>query len=214
MDDRYLNGIIGCQAVVCGRRLNNLTPWHVTLMEAIDSPLVSGSGVVDAKSVLQFIKISKSSFPKEPNMTPNIIDLFWLWRMKKRKTAIIQIKILDDWMAIQMASPRLWIDESPNRRHGAGLSAPTMLSLVVKLMTKTAMKEREAWNTRLSIARWYDVSISEMEGADLKIAYENEYEFKSSLEDKQESEIIAIAKGQLGKDEFKKWHKARKENNK
>jgi hypothetical protein len=213
MDDRYLNGIIGCQAVVCGRRLTNLTPWHVTILNAIDSPVVSGHAEVKAEDMLLFISVMKSQWPEIPELKPRLRDVYWLIRMRKKSVFLRNFKTLNVWMESQVSSPRLWVDDGDNSA-GKQLSSPTMLALVIALVSKVNVTLSEAWNMRLSEARWYDTCKAELEGADLKIAYDNDDEFHSSIDGKSESEIIAIAKEQLGKEQFKKWHKARKKNDK
>ena len=94
------------------------------------------------------------------------------------------------------------------------MSAPAMLSLVTALIRKTSIPTIEAWNTRLSIARWYNVSIAEIDGADIKVAYDDEERFVSTLSGKSESEIVAIAKENMPKDSFRKWQSARRSNKK
>ena len=51
-----------------------------------------------------------------------------------------------------------------------------MFALIVSLVSKGNITLHTAWNMRISEARWYDVTLAEINGADLKIAYEGEEE--------------------------------------
>jgi hypothetical protein len=213
MDDRYFHGILGCEAVVCGRRLSNLTPWHVALMEMNELPFTTGEGAIEPKHILQIVRVTQSSFPNEPDMSPcKIRDLFWLWKMRKKKVFIRELSKLNSWLDVQTSMPRLW--QSSGSSKGKSLSAPSMLLIVMALASKTAITDKDAWNTRLSLCRWYDTTLAELEGADIKLAYDGEDSITSILKGKSESEIIAIAKEQLGSEDFKKWHSARRKNRK
>ena len=214
MDDRYFHGILGCEAVVCGRRLSNLTPWHVTLLEMNELPFTAGGASIEAKHILQIIRVVKTSYPNEPDMRPfKVRDLFWLWRMRKKKVFIKELHKLNSWLEVQTSMPRLW--ESSESSSGKTLSAPSMLLIIMALASKTAITDKDAWNTRLSLCRWYDTTLAELAGADIKLAYdEDEDQMIDRLEDKEESEIIAFVKQDLGEKDFKKWHAARRKNRK
>ena len=57
MDDRFFNGIIGCHARVCGVSLTDLSPWHITLLHAIDSPMVGTYYSAPSPESAPFIKV-------------------------------------------------------------------------------------------------------------------------------------------------------------
>ena len=213
MDDRYFHGILGCEAVVCGRRLTNLTLWHVTILHMINSPLVEEDALMTPGDILLFLAVSKTKWPSRPDLKPRLRDIWWLWRLRKKKQFKRQSATLSAWVKPQLSSPRLWKDELGTRT-GIGLSSPAMLALVVTLVSKVKVTLNEAWNMRLSEARWYDTVKAELDGAGIKIAYDNERAHKNILEGKSESEIIAIAKEQLGNEAFKTWISARRKNKK
>jgi len=211
MDDRYFHGILGCEAVVCGRRLSNLTPWHVTILYAINSPFVGDDVKMTAGDVLLFLAVSKAQWPERPNLKPRLRDIWWLIRMGREREFRKQSRILNAWVKPQLSTPRLWQDEG-NKSTGKNLTSPAMAALVVTLVSKVGVTLKEAWNMRLSEARWYDTVKAELEGAEIKVAYDNEEEFKDGLEGKRESEIIAIARQQLEEKAFKQWLAARRKN--
>jgi hypothetical protein len=182
-------------------------------MEMNGLPFATGDGVISPKHILQIIRVVGSSFPNEPDMRPGKLrDLYWLWRMRKKSVFVRELSNLSSWLEVQTIMPRLW--ESDSKSKGKHLSAPSMLLIVMALASKTAIMDKDAWNTRLSLCRWYDTALAEMAGADIKIAYDNDDKFVSELEGKTESEIIAIAKEQLGEAAFKAWHEARRRNKK
>ena len=89
-----------------------------------------------------------------------------------------------------------------------------MAALVITLVSKVGVTLNEAWNMRLSEARLYDTVKAELDGAEIKVAYDNDEEFKDDLDGMRESEIIAIARKQLGERAFKPWLAARRKNKK
>ena len=213
MDDRYFHGILGCEAVVCGRRLTNLTPWHVTILDSIKSPLMSGDFDMTPQDLLILVKVVNSRWPGTPNLNPGIIDIIWTVALKRRGTLEGNINTLKHWLNAQLSSPKFW-DNKKSDQACKKMSSPAMLSLVMTLVGKMNITLSEAWNMRLSEARWYDAVKAELDGVGIKIAYDNDREFVSTLDGKSESEIIAIVKEQLGEEAFKPWYKARQKNKK
>lgn len=190
-----------------------MTPWHVTQLEAIGSP-VMGDGRINPQEMLLFLTIAQTQWPnRADDLRPKMRDVWHAIRMKRRNVFMKNVMILKEWMAAQLSTPRLWKDDQSTNVSGS-LSSPPMLSIVTTMMSKFNMTRSEAWNMRLSEARWYDTCRAEMEGIDVKIAYDNEEEIIDELEGKTESEIIAIIKDQLGEGDFKKWLASRRKNKK
>lgn len=213
MDDRYFHGIIGCREVVCGRPLVSLTPWHITLLEGIGSPIVTEGEVLTTAHILIFLKIASVQWPETPDLKPSFKDAYWASRMKKQKVFLRETRKLKKWLSVQLSVPKLWKVTS-HVDIGKSLTSPAMLSLVMALVSKVRVTLAEAWNMRLGEARWYDTCKAEMEGAKLTIAYESDAEEMSDVNDLPESEIIAIAREQLPKETFRKWYNDRVKNRK
>ena len=96
MDDRYFHGILGCEAVVCGRRLTNLTPWHVTQLEAIGSP-VMGDGRINPQEMLLFLTIAQTQWPnRADDLRPKMRDVWHAIRMKRRNVFMKNVMILKE----------------------------------------------------------------------------------------------------------------------
>jgi hypothetical protein len=90
-----------------------------------------------------------------------------------------------------------------------------VFALVVGLVSKGNMTLDAAWNMRIAEARWYDVTLAELNGADLRIAYENEDEqIKERLQEVDEETAVTIAKRNLSQKDFERWHKQFKANQK
>ena len=170
MDDRYFHGIIGCKEVVCGRPLTSLTPWHITLLNAIESPVVMDGGAISTEHIIIFLKIVKLEWPEIPNLKPSLKDIYWTLRMKRRKTFLREMRLFKKWLDVQISTPKLWQIVSPGGSVSKTLSSPAMLSLVVSLVSKVNVTLREAWNMILSGARWYDTCKAELEVAKLTLA--------------------------------------------
>jgi hypothetical protein len=117
------------------------------------------------------------------------------------------------WLSVQLSIPKLWKVTS-DQEINKSLTSPAMLALVISLVSKVNITLSEAWNMRLSEARWYDTCKAEIEGAKLTIAYDTGEESKPSINDLPESEIIAIARKGMPKDKFREWLKVRTRNHK
>jgi hypothetical protein len=173
-----------------------------------------GNGQINANDMLVFLAVSQTTWPKRAdNLKPRLRDVWYAIRMKNKKLFMRNISIVKHWMEAQLAAPRLWQNDQ-SVSFGGALSSPPMLSIVTTMISKFNITRAEAWNMRISEARWYDTCRAELEGADIKVAYDNEQEQISDINSMEESEIVAFAKGQLDRGEFKKWHAARRKNRK
>ncbi len=62
---------------------------------------------------------------------------------------------------------------------------------------------------RIAEARWYDVTLAEINGADIRVAYEGEEaEMMSQVEEISEDKAVEIARRNLSEKDFKRWHEA------
>ena len=208
MDDRFFNGIIGAGTSVCGYELQSLTPWHYILLQAIESPVLESSASTSVPDVLIFLKIASTTWPQVPNLRPRFRDAWWHWRMKSPKVAAKQMRRLAEWIEAQLSVPQFWDDE---KNKGSKLSSPPIFALVVGLVSKGNLSLSNAWNMRMAEARWFDATLAELNGADLKIAYEGESEAVASiLEDMTEERKIEVARQNLAPEAFEVWLENRK----
>lgn len=211
MDDRFFNGIIGAETSVCGYKLQTLTPWHYVLLQAINSPVLESSSSTAIKDVLIFLKIINTTWPRVPNLRPRFRDAFWTWRMHKPKFARKHMRRLAQWIEAQLSVPQFWQDD---KHTGNNLSSPPIFALVVGLASKGNIGLADAWNMRMAEARWFDATLAELNGANIKIAYEGESEKLAAMLEMSEEEEIAAAKQNLPPEIFEKWLKQREEQKK
>ncbi len=209
MDDRFFNGIIGCHERVCGVSLTDLSPWHITLLHAIDSPMVGDMSTAGRKELLQFLKIMECQHPTIPILKPSFRDCFRFIRLGKKSVMQRELARLQQWLKVQMSAPNLYRAMDSNNT-GKQLSSPSMLTLVVSLASKMGQPLSSVWNMRLSECRWVDTALAELDGAELTISYDDDAEDPPQLEG---AEAIAFAKKTLSREKFRAWLKARKKNN-
>ena len=201
MDDNYFHGLIGGEVKVCGRLLVNLSLWHLSILEAIESPILSGEPV-EVRDMLILIKVLKSEHPREPRLTPTIRDVWWAWKLERKpELARREVTKLKEWFNVQMACPVLYSRMTKNIQKST--SAPSLLSLVCGLVMKSNEKLTDVWNMRLSAARWYDVAMAEQDGADLTISYEGE---EMAPETPTGQEAIDFARATLSPEDFARWN--------
>ena len=88
-----------------------------------------------------------------------------------------------------------------------------MFALVVSMVSKGNIELSAAWNMRIAEARWYDVALAEINGADLRVAYDGEEDqLREQLQEISEDKAVEIAQRNLSPQDFEKWHEAFKNN--
>ena len=211
MDDRFFQAIIGASSRVCGYDIVALSPWHHLILQALDSPVLVPDKETSAGDLLLFLKVVSCEWPNTPNLDATWRDRIWHRRLKKSKILLRELDKLKEWLEAQLASPVLWQKEDNDT--GKTLSSPSVFALVVGLVSKGNISLHHAWNMRISEARWYDVTLAEINGAELRIAYENEDEqIKEQLQEVDEEQAVTIAKRNLSQKDFERWHKSFKQN--
>ena len=212
MDDRFFHGIIGSVGKVCGYHVEALTPWHHVILAAIDSPVMVPDKKTETSDILVFLKVIQTQWPDLPNLKPSWRDRRWFWKMKKPAVVTREMAMLRDWLDAQLQNPIFWSTEQ-NKGSGKSLSSPGIFALVVGLVSKGGIALDRAWNMRIAEARWYDATLAEINGADIKFAYENEAdELREKLASVTDEDMIAAAKEHMPPAKFEKWlknHKAK-----
>ena len=109
MDDRFYNGILGSETSVAGQRLFALTPWHITILHALDSPLIKDGEELTPGDILLFLRIVQCRYPNRPDdLRPRWRDVFWCWRLNKPRILKRHTIRLKKWLDVQMSAPKLW----------------------------------------------------------------------------------------------------------
>lgn len=211
MDDRFFHGLLGCEVSVCGQRLRNLTPWHLVLLNMIGSPIIQEGKQAGRHDILIFRRVVGTQWPDQPEIKPRLRDIYWMWRLRKKRVFLKHIIRLRGWMEIQTSTPKLWTTTYSEGSTQRTLSSPAMLALVMGLVSKAGMPLADCWNMRLAEARWCDVALAEINGSPLRVAYEGEQQPAAKLKPLTEDEIIAITKTELPPEQFKTWLAARRE---
>ena len=207
MDDRFFNAIVGASDRVCGYDITSLTPWHSVILSAIDSPVLNPAKDTSAGDLLLFLKVVSCDWPNTPNLKARWRDVIWHRKLKKSKTLLRELTKLKEWLACQLSAPVLWEDEAEG--NGSSLSSPGVFALVVSLVSKGGISLETAWNMRIAEARWHDVTLAEINGAKIKIAYEGEEEkIKDQINEISDEDAVKLARRNLSDKDFKRWHEA------
>ena len=209
MDDRFFNAIVGASDRVCGYDITSLTPWHSVILSAIDSPVLNPAKDTSAGDLLLFLKVVSCEWPHTPNVKARLSDRWWHRKLKKSSTLLRELGKLKVWLDCQLSAPILWANDDEDSNKGKSLSSPSMFSLVVSMVSKGNIDLNSAWNMRIAEARWYDVTLAEINGADIRVAYEGEEaEMMSQVEEISEDKAVEIARRNLSEKDFKRWHEA------
>ena len=207
MDDRFFQALIGASSRVCGYDITALSPWHHLILQALNSPVLTPDKETSAGDLLLFLKVVSCEWPHTPNLDATWRDRLWYRRLKKHKVLKREVAKLKEWLEAQLSAPVLWQKEDNDT--GKTLSSPSIFALVVGLVSKGNITLEKAWNMRIAEARWYDVTLAELNGAELRIAYENEdQEIKERLPEVDDDMAVTIAKRNLSQADFERWHKS------
>lgn len=110
--------------------------------------------------------------------------------------------------------PRFWsvVDGGAYR----DVSGPVVMWTVAGLISNTTLSPKEVWNLSVGEASWYDASIAEREGSQLRFLWDDDLvdDDLSSVGELTEDEIYKQAISDLGQEGADKWYQARKENQK
>ena len=185
-----------------------MTPWHSVILSAIDSPVLNPAKDTSAGDLLLFLKVVSCEWPHTPNLKAKWRDIIWHRKLKKSKTLLRELSKLKEWLACQLSAPVLWADDADDNA-GKSLSSPSMFALVISLVSKGNIELKAAWNMRIAEARWYDVTLAEINGADLRVAYEGEEEqIKQQIKAISDEDAVELARKNLSDKDFKRWHEA------
>tara|TARA_B110000014_G_C20124850_1_gene598310 strand:+ start:160 stop:684 length:525 start_codon:yes stop_codon:yes gene_type:complete len=167
---------------------------------------MSGAGRVE---LLQFLKVAACKHPTIPNLKPTLRDCRQFIRLRKQDAIKKELNELQTWLKAQISAPQLYRAMNTSNT-GKQLSSPSMLTLVVSLASKLGQPLSTVWNMRLSECRWVDTALAELDGAELTISYEGEFEDPLQLND---AEAVELARKTLPRAAFNAWLKSRKQNN-
>lgn len=74
-------------------------------------------------------------------------------------------------MAAHSSGPQFWTVVSGGQKC-RDLTGPDVLTLLVPLMMKTNISEKDAWNMSLGRAQWMNAEIAELEGSERRFLFE------------------------------------------
>ena len=208
MDDRFFNGIIGCQSKVCGVKLADLSSWHVLILHALKSPIMEQGRNITKGDLLQFLHVLRVQHPAIPTMKPSIRDIYWMARLGNKSLLISEVAKLKAWLTVQTSAPKFFqaIDSSNT---GRALTSPSIFALVASLASKLGQLPSDIWNMRLAESRWLDATIAELNGAELNISYDGD---SVELPQLKGEEAVEFARKTLPRKIFNNWLKERKKN--
>lgn len=174
MDDRFFTAYFPGHARVCGRVLNDFSPFHYLLLKAIESPFSDADGVNKPADLLAAIAACRNRFGDPVKLKPTLRDLVWRLRMdRNEKLFRREVVKFSLWMTSHSSGPRFWEITSggPTMRE---LTGPDILTLVVPVIMKTGMGEKEIWNMSLGRLQWLSAEISEIEGSTLRFLFDDD----------------------------------------
>lgn len=209
MDDRFFNGLIGSPAKVCHYELKALTPWHLLILSAINSPVNDPEQDCTVDDLLVCLKVLQTEWPQVPEFKSTMLDKWWAFNMRRLIVARQQFNKFSEWIKVQLSFPEFW-ESSKDDDVADTSNMPNILALITGIVCNSNITLYEAWNMRLSEARWYQVGIAHNNGAEFKIVDESQP--MPELGEVKPEEAVEAARKTLPPEIFKKWHEGFKNN--
>ena len=211
MDDRFFHGLIGSPTKVCHYNLKALTPWHFLLLNAIQSPVLDPDKESNVNDLLVCLKVLQLEWPQVPELKSSLRDKWWAFQMNMHRIARREFSKFSDWIEVQLSFPEFWDKEDDGDSVADDTSnMPGVLALVAGMVCNSSIQLSDAWNMRISEARWYQAAIAHNNGADFKIV--DESQAMPVFEKVEKSEAVEAARQAMTAEAFSKWHKAYKTN--
>ena len=168
MDDRFYNAFLPPSVRVCGRVLKRFTVWHHFILSAIDSPITGERESLRPGDLLVAIRSCGLSYGGTRNISPNLRDIYWRWRMNRDPRLFKrEAKKFFDWMGVQCSAPVFW-RKSTGSREMVEDKSPGCFALVCSLMQRGGVGMEIAWNLPIGEARWTDVQLAKASGIDIR----------------------------------------------
>lgn len=210
MDDNFYAAFLEGDCKVLNKTLQPFSMWHLFLLEALESPLISG-GKVAPWDVLLALEIFQTQFPNEPRTKATLKDSFTVWRLTRNEKRLQAVtEELVDYIKRNTSAPKFW--QSENTRKGGGRTSPEVLQTVTLLISK-GWDEYKAWDLSYGRAKWYEaVYIEETAGDKVSFLYEWQLEEEEdTLAAMTEEEIYEQAIKDLGQKGADAWFARRQE---
>lgn len=210
MDDRFFRAFFApAEATICGYRLKPFCAGHVLVLTALGSPLVRGEDEPFRPcDLLIALRVCEHGWPFQPEMRPRLRDVWRRWRLERdQERFVAAARAFLRWQGEHSSLPQFWKDATPGKKPGKPITAPSMLTLVVSLVSR-GIPERDAWEMSLGRAMWLSAAMAEREGAEVKFAYE--HELRVPMFEMSEDEIVERARQDLSPEDFRTWITARR----
>lgn len=179
-------------------KLDIFCPRHFITLQAINSPFViENPKEMSFRDLFIAMRICSTPSWEEAVKEPNFIEL-WKYRLIKAvpQKQMDAFMTFGKYMSESMSSPKVWKKDDENTQEINKTNIPETLSIVVCLMTKFGMSEKEAWNIPFARAMWYVTAFSNQEGGEISIIStedeENEVSDLKKLEDFEKKLLVDL----------------------
>lgn len=205
MDDRFFNGLIGSPTRVCHYKLKALTPWHFLLLSAIDSPVLQPEKDTHVNDLLICLQVLQLEWPAVPDFKSSLRDKLWAFRMNLHGAARREFAKFGDWLEVQLSFPEFWDTDKDGETQDDTSNMPGVLSLVAGMVCNSSIQLVDAWNMRISEARWYLAAIAHNNGAEFKLVDQSQPmpDLKVDTQD-----AVEQARQSMPAPMFERWHKS------
>jgi hypothetical protein len=169
MLDCHVNAFLILPGRVLGRQLRPLTLAHYWILEAVDSPYVTGAVPAYADTVFAaFVLSHHPAFVRWLMVRPALMRfVFAAWgRRYKGMNIIGDMRAFSEYWKAYTAWPKQWDKGGPSKRS----CLPTSIKLVWTIAGKVG--ERRAWSMPMPLAVAYFTAEAEWNGAEFKTEHD------------------------------------------
>ena len=177
MQNEFHEAFFNCRHSVYGYRLNAPCCRHAVILDALKSPIATGSKTKPSDILLAAKVFSSRHFDVDFRLS--IRDLILLSFLKPTR----QKQKLDAFIADNESYPKR---NTVERKRRSTIGAPYPLILVTLAVEKLNVSIAEAWEMPMSQISWYLACVDEMNGGDAIIDGELENQILSELKEAEE----------------------------
>lgn len=188
MDPRLLEAFLHEPHYLMGKRLRPLSPWHVLLLSAAEVPVFEAGKLAKMDAAQLSIEMKKASWACSRSYPDSrvkskigIVDYIRLAGGGLKKQLESWMSYLDDYLS----EPEVcYIDITGGKSASTPRNPPPEPIRLVGVMMQYGKTEKEAWDTPIGAAKWYDAVNQWHTGCSIDFDTDRNREFREALKKK------------------------------
>lgn len=166
LDLKFAESVLNLEHRVLGKKLKPFSLWHALLLEAIQSPIWIGKGVLTLSDLHSAVAICSNEWPKFKLKAGALTVLrnTFLCGDRVEKESKKLVAYFNDYNSV----PMLWTAEKNYKKEAQKCQLPMALDLVAWLV-RHGFGESRSWNMPIGLAHWYYIACAKQRGSDIDL---------------------------------------------